>query len=388
VISRVDRYLLSELIPQFFLWLCIISGVLVVSQLVRLTDVLSNFGFSIENILLPFVFIIFPFLSLTIPMALLFAVMIAFSRLSADGEYTALLANGISLRRMMRPVFGGAIVLYFISAFSALNLEPWGRRELMNFYERKAQTELDNLVRYRLQSGVFVDNFLGFVLYAETVSKDRQKLTNVLMAPGENILISKNFSLTAPEAYVHGSVEKRNLTMEFKKGNVIAQTDSGDSSVLRFRRGEIDMIGLFEQQVFGGGQAGLDHRNLGPAELWASVQELKTSPAGQRNHLYSKISYLFHQRVAGSFSLFFFVMVGVVLGVQDPRGGKAGVWSWGILALLGNYLIAVLFRWTAHNAYLPSEIAAWGPCLILALIGLVMIWQRNRLPISESIFRL
>src|SRR5690606_10602516 len=105
---------------------------------------------SAENVLLPFLYLILPFLSVTIPIAFLFAVLITFSRLSADGEYPAMLASGFSLKRAAMPVLLVAVVMYGVAASCALNLEPWGRRELVQFLYRKTQTELDNYVRYKM----------------------------------------------------------------------------------------------------------------------------------------------------------------------------------------------------------------------------------------------
>ena len=106
-----------------------ICSIIVVSQLVRLSEVLVAFGLSLENVFLPFLYIIVPFISLTIPIAFLFAVVLTFARLSADGEYPAMLAAGFPLRSSARPVLAVALVLYVVAAICAINLEAWGRRE-------------------------------------------------------------------------------------------------------------------------------------------------------------------------------------------------------------------------------------------------------------------
>src|SRR6476469_9546709 len=140
----VFRYFLKELLPQFASALIVICSIIVVSQLVRLSEVLVTFGLSLENVFLPFLYIILPFIHLTIPMAYLFAVMLTFGRLSADGEYPELLAAGYSLARAAVPVLMLGVILYGVATASALNLEPWGRREMVQFLYRKTQTELDN----------------------------------------------------------------------------------------------------------------------------------------------------------------------------------------------------------------------------------------------------
>ena len=98
------------------------------------------FGFSLENIFLPFLFIIAPFLSLIIPVSLLFGTMLAFLRLSGDGEYTVLLSAGMGLKRMVLPVLSVATITFAITFVASTSLEAWGRRELDRFVFRKTKT--------------------------------------------------------------------------------------------------------------------------------------------------------------------------------------------------------------------------------------------------------
>ena len=56
-------YFLKELLPQFLTSLCVLSSVIVISQLIRLSEVLVTFGLTLENLLMPFLFIMLPFSS-------------------------------------------------------------------------------------------------------------------------------------------------------------------------------------------------------------------------------------------------------------------------------------------------------------------------------------
>ena len=93
---------------------------------------------------------------------------------------------------------------------SSVYFESWGRRETLKFYHRKAQTELDNMIKYRMKEGVFQDDFLGYVLYAEKISADRTHFENVMLAPGRESQ-KEHFTLLAPAASIDGSVEAGDL---------------------------------------------------------------------------------------------------------------------------------------------------------------------------------
>jgi lipopolysaccharide export system permease protein len=385
--DRLSRYVLFEVVPQFLLSLGVLSAVLVVSQLVRLADVLSNFGFSFENIFLPFLFIVLPFLSFTIPMAYMFGVLIGIGRLNADGEFTAMLTAGFSALRVSKPVLYVGFALYVIASACALYLEPWGRRELVQFYERKAQSELDNVVRTRLQSGVFIDNFLGFVLYAEKVSKDRTKLQNVMLTPGEKLDFMKGATILAPSATITGTAEKGNLKLGFDYGVMYVEGDKNNPSVMKFRRTEIDVIRIFQEQLIGNGEIDSDYRALPPPALWRYIDQMKDSDeAKEKPAKYWKPRYLLHQRAANSFGAVFFGLFAMYFSITDTRRGKGSAWIGAIVAVIAGYVLSMGFKWLAETGQMSAPIAAWLPNLILSALGGFMLYQKNRLPPSEQIF--
>ncbi len=352
-----------------------------------MSEVLINFGLSLENIFLPFLFIILPFLSFTIPMSFMFAVFIAFSRLSSDGEYAGLLAAGYSLARALVPVAICGFVLFVVAALMTAYLEPWGRREFVQFYHRKAQTELDNLVRYKLQPGVFVDNFLGYVLYAETISDDRSKLENVMLAPDKSAPAEDAFTLLAPSGSVTGTVEKGDLKLSFNYGIVYATTPtSSGSTVMRFKRAELDILRIFQDQILGADQSKQDYRSFGPKKLSEYILELRHEVGSIRykNH-YRKAWYLFHRRIGLPFATLTLALFAMILGVQDPRGSKNSAWFGVILAIILSYVLVEFFRWLAVEGHLGAPWAAWLPNVLLLTTGLFLVWQKNRLPPSESV---
>jgi lipopolysaccharide export system permease protein len=73
-------------------------------------------------------------LDVLIPIALFFAVLLAFGRLQSDGEASAMLALGISPLRLARPVLGVAAVVALAVAALSLFVRPWayGRSHIVS----------------------------------------------------------------------------------------------------------------------------------------------------------------------------------------------------------------------------------------------------------------
>lgn len=100
----LTRYLLRECVPPFLFALGALTGLMLLNQVARQFGDLVGKGLSwgvigqVFGLSVPFI------VAMTLPMAVLVAVLYAFTRLGADNEITALKASGINLVRMVRPV--------------------------------------------------------------------------------------------------------------------------------------------------------------------------------------------------------------------------------------------------------------------------------------------
>ena len=71
------------------------------------------------------VFMLPAFLALTLPMALLVAVLLVGGRLAGDLEVAALKASGVSPLRLFRPFLAIAVVVTLLIAWLTLVVGPW-----------------------------------------------------------------------------------------------------------------------------------------------------------------------------------------------------------------------------------------------------------------------
>jgi lipopolysaccharide export system permease protein len=103
-VRLLTRYLLRECVPPFLFALGALTGLMVLNQVARQFGELVGKGLSwgiiaeVFGLSVPFI------VAMTLPMAVLVAVLYAFTRLGADNEITAFKASGINLVRMVRPV--------------------------------------------------------------------------------------------------------------------------------------------------------------------------------------------------------------------------------------------------------------------------------------------
>jgi lipopolysaccharide export LptBFGC system permease protein LptF len=285
---------------------------------------------------------------------------------------------------MCVPVLAIGMVLYAFGTLSASYLEGWGRREFTAFMHRKSQTALDSMLRVNLKSGVFLDNFLGYVLYAESISSDGSQLENVLLAPGRG-QDKQNFMLFAPSASIVGSVAKGDLKMSFDYGMIhSSKPNSEEASIVKFKSMEIDLLRIFQDQIFGADTFVDDYRGYSPGQLSDYLKTVKNSTKPEDRDTYLKANFLFHQRFGMPFATIVFAIFGLIFGIQDERRGKSYGYLLTISTIMIGYVVFMVFKWIAEKGSLDAFAASWIPNIILGGFGWLLLWQKSRLPLSES----
>jgi lipopolysaccharide export system permease protein len=109
----LSRYLLRQLAGPFTFALSALTGLLLLNQVAKRFGDLVGKGLPPE-VITEVLLLFLPFIvALTLPMAVLVAVLYGFSHLAADNEITAMRASGVSVFQMLRPVFiaGVAVAL-------------------------------------------------------------------------------------------------------------------------------------------------------------------------------------------------------------------------------------------------------------------------------------
>lgn len=134
------RYVLKEHIAPFMAALFVITFLFVVDFLVNILDSVLSKGLPMGTVLEIFVLNLAWMLSLSVPMAVLVACLMAFGRLSGDQEITAIKAAGVAPLSLMRPVLLVATLLSVLLIFFNNWILPEANHrsvELMSAVSRK-----------------------------------------------------------------------------------------------------------------------------------------------------------------------------------------------------------------------------------------------------------
>ncbi|HEX5386918.1 MAG TPA: LptF/LptG family permease [Gemmatimonadales bacterium] len=103
-VRLLSRYLLRQLVAPFCFALAALTSLMLLNQVAKKFGSLVGKGLPWSVVAEVFVLSLPFILAMTIPMAVLLAVLYAFSHLAADSEVTALRASGVSVPQMLKPV--------------------------------------------------------------------------------------------------------------------------------------------------------------------------------------------------------------------------------------------------------------------------------------------
>src|SRR6266704_3187260 len=115
IVRTLSRYLLRQHVAPLGFALAALTSLMLINQIAKQLSGLLGKGLPTSVIIEVFV-LSMPFIvAVTLPMAVLVAVLHVFTRLAADNEITAMQAGGVSVTRIVAPVLGGAACVAVVS---------------------------------------------------------------------------------------------------------------------------------------------------------------------------------------------------------------------------------------------------------------------------------
>ncbi|HXC92469.1 MAG TPA: LPS export ABC transporter permease LptF [Geobacteraceae bacterium] len=366
MLPTLYRYLTRELLSPFLLGLFIFTGLLLVGRMLKLVDMVVSKGVPVSELLLLILYLLPNFAVITIPMALLLGVLLAFSRLSADSEIIAIKASGISLYRLLPPVILISVIAYALTAFTALYALPKGNVAFKNLLYKVIQGRLN----LNLKEQTFNNSIPGLLIYIDKNDEKTRILSGIMIQDERN---PKEIStIFATSGSLDMDEKTRKIHLHLSDGSIHQSIAKGAYRRLEFKEYELSVdlsqtIKAYEKN-----------------ELDMSLNELRDNlkTGGFSKKLTLDMGLEIHRRFTLPFACFIFAIVAMPLGVHNRRSGKAAGFSLSIVTLLLFYVVQSIGRTFAEKDLLPLLLAAWLPNILFLSLGIYLF---NKAAKEESI---
>lgn len=302
--------------------------------------------------------------AIAIPMAVLFASLMAFSRLSERGEIRALLTCGLSLRRLFAHVGLVGLLASFLAIILNESVIPNMVTRMENlkqemFQEGRLGGE-DVMVRGTYPSGnlrylLFADKFEGEILYQVQV-----------FLFTDNEVRERERDLTARRGEFAGDGI-------WQLEDVVVYTYLPDDRVATMRQDTLDLA-LGESPVQIGRLRSRDVQEMTFGECSDHVDELRLRGESAR---WRKQGTQCQMKLAVPFATFIFALIGATMGCSWARAGNTGMGlGVAIVVILFYYMLMMLSIGLGKSGVDPVA-AAWMPDIVLYAVALYLGWRRD-----------
>ncbi len=359
----LSRRIFREVTASALLGLVLFTFVLFLQRVGKLFELLVRS--SAQGSTVGYLFaLVLPFaLTFTIPMGVLVGVLIALSRMSGDGEITAMRAAGVPGRRIMTPVVLIATSAMLVTAACSLWLTPWSIRETYRVVNRLVASQLTA----EIQPRVFEEQFPHTILYVgDVISGPVVRWRNIFMA-----------DLTEPGKRQGGSQEPGEGPRVTVAREAVAVVDAPNNRIqltmvdISSHEAEKDTT-RYMSTVSPKGQQALDAQP--PDERRArAFSELDTLPLYREAQRSVEARIELHQRLALPLACVLLAVVGVALGVSSRKAGKSSSIVLTVFLAFLYYMSLVSLIGLARQRTLPAALAVWIPNILFTLAGMVLL---------------
>jgi len=373
-IAVMDRYLFMELLSPFLFGVGAFTALGVsLGNLFYLVNQVIDSGLPVSSAVEVLLLNIPQFIAYSFPMAILLATLMTFSRLSSDSELVALRGCGITVYRMVIPVIifclvvTGLTFLFNESFVPAANYRAkttlsreLGRTTRTYRPEDILYQEFDTVIRPNGRRG----KFMSRLFYAKEFDGEQMKGLTVLdFSRGE-----LNQIISAQSARWNDSSNAWN----FYDGTIYVVSADGS-----FRN-----IITFQDQTLNIPRTPLDlansNRDYGEMNIAQASEYLAlVEQSGDIDKL-RELRVRIYQKYALPFTCVVFGLVGMALGSQLRRTGRATGFALSILLVFLYYLLAFLSGAIAQLGYITPLIGAWLPNLFGVGAGAIALQRASR----------
>jgi len=344
---------------------------------------------------------------LTVPMSLLFGILIAVGRLSSDSEIIAMRALGISTRTIYRPVFLFSFLVFLINLYLMNFVLPRGNAEFAALRSEIFTSQIEKELKPR----VFYNEYENLTIFVNDVDAKTLQWKGVFVADSRTADEARTGTSNAPVTIgqqiqdAHREAGQQPSILPQASSSKIIVAESGNLSILKpsnqvwmnLRTAEThvwdpkkpDRYDLnsnvvqrmrlpdkYSDSNAGGYQRSL--REMSFRELMEQARWSQYSHDADARETYWAAKVEMNKMFAIPFACIVFGILGLPLGITNRRGGKSSGFSLSIAIILIYYVMINNGEHLADTGKIGPAVAMWTPNVVLLALGIYLLIRANR----------
>ena len=350
----LDWYIIRKFLTAFFFTVMVLVSVICVIDFTEKNDEFIQHKLSFSKIIFGYYIYLFPyFANLLSPITVFIAVVFVTAQLAARTEIVAILASGVSFRRLLRPYAIGATVVGLVIFWFVGWLLPIGNKTRVQFerdYTKNPYHFKGRDVHYKIGPRAYV--------YMESYDSKAN--------------IGFRFALET----IDGTLLRRRLTADAITWDSTKRVWHLSQQLVRTFRGpqEETLLTIPPRDTT---------LNLFPKDFASTYRLAETLTLPELNQLIrtkqergadDTLLYLSdkYERYSYPFAIIILTLIGVILSARKSRAGVGGQIALGFVLAFVFIIFVIFSRNLAQVGQLSPMLAAWVPSLVFSGIGLVL----------------
>ena len=342
---------------------------LIFNDLFRLTKLFVQKGVSPLYLIELLIYVIPATIVLSLPMAVLVAILLALGRLTSDNEIVAMKAHGIAFHQLMIPLLGVAAILSVIDlvlidhalpranlAYASLQRDIRRHKPAFVLEESAVMKELENE---------------GKLWMYETTDAESGRMQNVRI--WDNIWGGRPRFSQAQEASLGFENGKAMLTLYDGLTYEPATSNFDEFRVTKFQQQQLAL--LLTEDLERSAFQNQNPRSMRISQLKAHIGVLRSAVEKSKNLDYTlqkirSAEVEYHKKFSIPFACFALGIIGIPLGLMVNQGGRMLGFGIGLAVIVVYYLLLQVGQNTGMNGMLPPALAMWLPNIVISVFGI------------------
>ena len=352
-LTRLDRYIITKFIGTYIYSIILIISIAIVFDVNENLSKFSTYGAPLKAIAFNYYANFVPyFANLFSPLFVFIAVIFFTSKLAGNSEIIAMLAAGVSFKRLMRPYFLSAALIALVNYYLGAYIIPHG-----NIIRQDFEAKYKNADKITSASNVQLMVGPGVIAYIQQYDDKTKSGYGFSLDKFEKKKLVSHMTAstirydTISEDRFHWKAQNykirtlKGLREEIKSGSVIDTLIHMEPMDLVFSKGQ--------------------QETLTSDELRQYIS--KQTERGSSNVVQYEVEY--HKRIATSFASFILTIIGASLSSRKRKGGMGVSLGIGLGLSFSYILLQTISATFAINADTPPILAAWIPNILYAIIA-------------------
>ena len=347
-IKRMDRYIIMKFIGTYFYSIALIISISIVFDINENLAKFTSYHAPLRAIVFDYYANFVPyFANLFSPLFVFIAVIFFTSKLAGNSEIIAMLASGMSFKRLLRPYMISAALISALNFYLGSYVIPKGtvvRHDFESLYKNNKKITSAQNVQLQVGKGViaYISQYDDKTKTGYGFSLDKFEKKKLILHTTANVVKYDTIS----DSRYHWKM------VNYKTRDLRGMREKITSGM------EKDTVIMMEPMdlVFSKGQQ----------ETFTSP-ELKQYIAKQKNRGSSNVVQYeveYHKRIASCFASFILTIIGVSLSSRKRKGGMGLYLGIGLALSFAYILLQTVCATFAINANTPPMLAAWIPNIL------------------------